>query len=261
MGSCTANAIALVLRHLLDHPSAPVRNTTFLPSRHWIYYVARANDSRREPGCDRNAISLQLKTQFPDIIWTPEFNKYPNSRPSDPRWVQAHILYNKYRECWQQYEGTQDLQALRQLTARGICPEIFTGYTPDKVPGFPSKECSDIAQTYKQKFQLHKLKFERLPQNFFSVVRSINQGFPVILDVNYPAHVRLFPDNGICPEANFTLEGEKVGHIVVVVGYDIMSRRLIIQNSWGRDWGDDGRGTVPEQWITKKIVNFVKVRW
>jgi len=44
------------------------------------------------------------------------------------------------------------------------------------------------------------------------------------------------------------------GHAVMIVGYDDNERVLRFMNSWGRDWGDNGFGTLPYEYFTKKLV-------
>lgn len=40
------------------------------------------------------------------------------------------------------------------------------------------------------------------------------------------------------------------GHAVLAMGYDHSSRRFIVRNSWGRDWGMGGDFTIPYDYLT-----------
>jgi C1A family cysteine protease len=40
------------------------------------------------------------------------------------------------------------------------------------------------------------------------------------------------------------------GHAVMAVGYDDKTRRFIVRNSWGSDWGQKGYFTMPYQYLT-----------
>lgn len=44
-------------------------------------------------------------------------------------------------------------------------------------------------------------------------------------------------------------EQEGGGHVILLVGYDADGRTFIFRNSWGKEWGDNGYGTIPEDYI------------
>lgn len=39
------------------------------------------------------------------------------------------------------------------------------------------------------------------------------------------------------------------GHVILLVGYDSEKRQFVFRNSWGQGWGNNGYGTVPEDYI------------
>lgn len=41
------------------------------------------------------------------------------------------------------------------------------------------------------------------------------------------------------------------GHVILLVGYDGDKREFVFRNSWGDEWGDDGYGIIPEEYILK----------
>ena len=43
----------------------------------------------------------------------------------------------------------------------------------------------------------------------------------------------------------------KGGHVILLVGYDSYKKTFIFQNSWGKKWGNNGYGTIPEEYIIK----------
>jgi len=47
----------------------------------------------------------------------------------------------------------------------------------------------------------------------------------------------------------FPEDSDKGGHVILLVGYDSQTRKFIFQNSWGANWGTNGYGTIPEDYI------------
>lgn len=41
------------------------------------------------------------------------------------------------------------------------------------------------------------------------------------------------------------------GHALPIIGYDLAKKLLIVQNSWGSAWGDQGVGYLPESYFEK----------
>ena len=40
------------------------------------------------------------------------------------------------------------------------------------------------------------------------------------------------------------------GHAVMAAGYDDERKMLLVRNSWGKDWGEDGYFWMPYEYIT-----------
>jgi C1A family cysteine protease len=50
------------------------------------------------------------------------------------------------------------------------------------------------------------------------------------------------------------------GHAVMAVGYDQASKRFIVRNSWGKDWGKDGYCTMPFEYLQILAGDFWTIR-
>ena len=55
--------------------------------------------------------------------------------------------------------------------------------------------------------------------------------------------------NEIVTQAYSSAYIDKGGHVILLVGYDSENKTFIFQNSWGTEWGQDGYGTIPEEYI------------
>jgi C1A family cysteine protease len=50
------------------------------------------------------------------------------------------------------------------------------------------------------------------------------------------------------------------GHAVLVVGYDQSTKRLLVRNSWGPNWGQNGYFTIPYEYVEKLGADFWTIR-
>lgn len=57
-------------------------------------------------------------------------------------------------------------------------------------------------------------------------------------------------DNILLPPSPVSNMQPLGGHAVLADGYDDATGLVSVQNSWGRDWGDDGYFLMPYQWFT-----------
>ena len=57
-----------------------------------------------------------------------------------------------------------------------------------------------------------------------------------------------------------TSEGFVGGHALLIVGYDLTTKRFLIENSWGTAWGDNGYGSIPFDVILSNGFDFFVIR-
>ena len=81
-----------------------------------------------------------------------------------------------------------------------------------------------------------------------SIRVALDRGRPVVLGIRlYPTWYWVEADGQIdLPDAGVLPLG---GHAVLVVSY--RGDEFIIQNSWGRDWGDEGFGVLPGEYVDR----------
>ena len=74
---------------------------------------------------------------------------------------------------------------------------------------------------------------------------------PVVLGIQVFASFTSDPvaQTGIIPLPNPNVEEWLGGHAVVVVGYDDAKGMVLLKNSWGALWGQNGYGMLPYEYL------------
>lgn len=82
---------------------------------------------------------------------------------------------------------------------------------------------------------------------------QIDQGYPVL--ISYMTYEGMHDDNGAI---RLDHSGKRTGgHAVLVIGYDDCTQTLSFLNSWGREWGKNGIGTIPYAfWQDTRYKNY-----
>jgi C1A family cysteine protease len=158
-------------------------------------------------------------------------------------------------------EGTVDedagatlMDCMKVMQKIGVCPEVDFPYdiTKFKVP--PSKQANADAQ-------VHKISAYFRVSDLDHLKAALAEGHPVIFGfyVYESFESEKVAKTGVCPKPK---KGEQLlgGHAVVAVGYQdgILGGKVLIRNSWGALWGQQGYFTmsydvfnqlVMDQWI------------
>jgi C1A family cysteine protease len=146
--------------------------------------------------------------------------------------------------------------AVKSLLYFGACPESVWPYDEKKALSLPSHEAYASAK-------LHKIsKYYRFA-DLIHVKHSLAAGFPVIFGITIfesfesdtVARTGMVP----MPSAQEQCLG---GHAVMIVGYDDEKQHVIVRNSWGISWGDEGYFYLPYEYINNSSLaeDFWSVR-
>ena len=174
------------------------------------------------------------------------------------------FLYYNTRE----YEGTEHWDAgasirdtVKALNRQGVCEESEWPYDVRKYTQKPPRRCYDAAKGNTL------CKYERLLQDAVSYEQRINQlraclkdncpfvfGFKVYDSFDKKSN-RLY-GNMPKPTWEEKFHGPVGLHAVAAVGYDDRNRHIIVLNSWGSDWGDNGYFYMPYEFITDSDMCF-----
>lgn len=94
----------------------------------------------------------------------------------------------------------------------------------------------------------------------------LNQKAPVAMNLMY--YFKLFNQKGDAArapnpsEVRACVKQEKDcgGHVILLVGYNADSKRFIFRNSWGPQWGTNGYGTLPEEYVLNHCESCYQTR-
>jgi hypothetical protein len=84
--------------------------------------------------------------------------------------------------------------------------------------------------------------YHRITGGALNVCDAIAKGNPVALGIPWYASWMDIGRDGMLPEDYRQVVG---GHEVFAYGYDLIDKRIFCQNSWGKDYGDNGRFYLP----------------
>lgn len=165
------------------------------------------------------------------------------------------------------------------LVLFGVPPEEYWPYS-DRTPDFdkePDSFCYSFAENYKTiKYFRHdtpnvteEVALQRIKQALAASVPSMF-GFTVYGSINQASATGKIPYP--CRD-----ESSVGGHAIVAVGYDDKMSiengdcglktkgALLIRNSWGKNWGDEGYGWLPYDYVLKGLAidfwSMLKQQW
>ncbi|WP_082993210.1 C1 family peptidase [Mycobacterium sp. 1245111.1] len=138
---------------------------------------------------------------------------------------------------------------IKVVNTQGVCPETLWPYDIGMFTVKPPQRCyvaatKDKAVQYESIQTLGELK-DAIASNFAVVF-----GFTVYESFESQAVAQ----TGVMP---LPKKGESVvgGHAVLAVGYSDAKSHVIVRNSWGASWGDQGYFYMPYQYLTGSKVS------
>lgn len=145
-------------------------------------------------------------------------------------------------------------QGVRAIQKFGFCPESSWPYDVSKLNTWPPPSLYQEACNYRmQNFQNLPLDFRQLKKHLstkgpFAFSIPIFKKFQTISKDNL--HIRL-PKSATKPVAN---------HSLLAIGYDDRERLFIVQNSMGREWGNQGKAFLPYGYLEKYAFDAIGLR-
>ncbi|MDQ5987309.1 MAG: hypothetical protein CSYNP_03049 [Syntrophus sp. SKADARSKE-3] len=142
--------------------------------------------------------------------------------------------------------GAMIRDGIKSLAKQGVCIEKSWPYIISKFATKPPKQC------YKEALNYRILSYSRI--NTLDEMRAcLADGFPFIFGF---AVYESFESQKVAKTGivDMPKPAEKMlgGHAVLGVGYDDTTKRFIVRNSWGIEWGMHGYFTMPYAYLTDR---------
>ena len=98
------------------------------------------------------------------------------------------------------------------------------------------------------------VQYYRVTKSATQIKACLTEGFPVIFGcaVFESFESDDVANTGIVPMPRWG-EQNLGGHCMVIVGHDDKTQRFLVRNSWGKNWGMAGYGTMPYAYITGNL--------
>ena len=227
------------------HPSVDLRE-----------YVVRVYDQGHLHSCTANvlcaAYSLDLKKQELTLGNCCYFVFNPSRL----------FLYYNTRE--REGETRRDLGAsirecVKALNCKGVCKESDWPYDISHYDTNPPPRCYESAEGNTL------CEYKRLNQDIDQLRACLKDDCPFVFGfrVYQSFHDRANSHAGMMSmPTDYEISSHPLGkHAAVAVGYDDRNRRIIVLNSWGRDWGNNGYFFMPYDFIidSKMCFDFWKI--
>jgi len=140
--------------------------------------------------------------------------------------------------------GSSLRDGVKCINIIGYCNEKQWPYDISKFNEKPTQECYEYATKHKS------LSYKKVVQSEHHIKSVLNMEFPIVFGIS--VYESFESENvkktGIVPlpDKNEKLLG---GHAIVLVGYDNDKQMFIFRNSWGNDWGENGYGYLPYEYV------------
>jgi C1A family cysteine protease len=189
------------------------------------------------------------------------------------------FLYKTTRNLmgWTGDTGAFLRDTMKAMVLFGVPPEKHWPYRISKFEKEPSAFCYAFAQNY-QAIEYYRLdppgtSREELVERIWA---NLAGGLPAMFGFTVYTSMNQAGDDGAIP---YPADNENIdgGHAVVAVGYDdnreitntnddvTTTGAFLIRNSWGTDWGDEGYGWLPYDYVYAGLADdwwsLIKNEW
>ncbi|WP_341466129.1 C1 family peptidase [Bacillus cereus] len=148
-----------------------------------------------------------------------------------------------------QGRGTNILSAMKVLSNKGVCEETFWPYEGCN-PCEPNCDIGAPKEGADQNAQQYKINAYAQLDDIITMKRSLVVNGPFVIGI--PVHENWWNQEvlstGKIPMPNGSQHVG--GHALCVVGYNDETQMFKFKNSWGRNWGENGYGYLPYEYMS-----------
>jgi len=145
--------------------------------------------------------------------------------------------------------GAMLRDGIKTLAAQGVCSEKRWPYVVSKFTVKPTSAC------YKEAVQHQITSYHRIT-TLNEMRACLVEGYPFVFGftVYESFESPLVAKSGVL---QMPQRGERAvgGHAVLAVGYDDAAQRLLVRNSWGSAWGQQGYFTIPYEYVSNRSLS------
>jgi len=142
-------------------------------------------------------------------------------------------------------EGMFVRGAIEALQMKGACLAETFPFDLEKVNEMPDREAFAEAMDYKISDAM------KVPLDLDAMKSCLAEGYPIVFALKLTKQFYTPDERGYVrtPDPEDPMAAEHGRHGMLLVGYSDRQEVFIVRNSWGTEWGDEGYGYVPYDYI------------
>ena len=197
------------------------------------------------PSCTANAVAIIF-----DWIQDRNYKNDVNAKKFIPSRLFLYYNTRKLEGNQLKLTGSSIRNCILSAINIGVCSEEFWPYDVQKYKTEP------IASSYTNAKKNLITKYARVDIDEYQIKLCLKQGNPIVFGLM--VYNNWFFDPKIRQTGYVSLpkpsDKQVGGHAMVIVGYDDKIKQFIVQNSWGKNWGDKGFCYIPYEYILNRTL-------
>ena len=142
--------------------------------------------------------------------------------------------------------GAMIRDGIKSVVKLGVCDETEWPYQISRFADKPPARC------YADAKKNTAIGYQRVPRLLAQCKGCLAHGNPIVFGFRV---YESFESPEVAKTGDAPMPGPNEqplgGHAVLAVGYDDATRRFLVRNSWGPNWGDGGYFTLPYEYFTE----------